>query len=104
MEQLAVRDIPFGRRHVLRVLREAPRAQLTRPEATDPDRKTSDTAGRLPPAKARRVGSKKKIPLRNPEIPPLRDPEIRRLSRAVVMEKHPMISDPQPISGFRSAI
>ncbi|NKM81592.1 hypothetical protein GFL84_30755 [Rhizobium leguminosarum bv. viciae] len=47
---------------------------------------------------------RKKIPLRNPEIPPLRDPEIRRLSRAVAAEKHPMISGPQPISGFRSAI
>nr|NEH92407.1 hypothetical protein [Rhizobium laguerreae] len=84
--------------------RSAKRAQLIRPEAADPDRKTSDTADRLPPAKARRVGPKKKIPLRNPEIPPLRDSEIRRLSRAVAAEKHPMISGPQPISGFRSAI
>ncbi|NKK79423.1 hypothetical protein GFL51_18445 [Rhizobium leguminosarum bv. viciae] len=84
--------------------RSAKRAQLIRPEAADPDREMPNTVGRLPPAKARRVGPKKKIPLRNPKIPPLRDPEIRRLSRGVVVEKHPIISIPQPISGFRSAI
>ncbi|NEJ96245.1 hypothetical protein GR241_24065 [Rhizobium leguminosarum] len=58
----------------------------------------------MPPGKGPARRREEKIPLRNPEIPPLRDSEIRRLSRAVVMEKHPMISIPQPISGFRSAI
>ncbi|NKK62500.1 hypothetical protein GFL88_02935 [Rhizobium leguminosarum bv. viciae] len=47
---------------------------------------------------------KEKTPLRDPEIPPLRDPEIRRVLGSAAAGKHPMISIPQPISGFRSAI
>ncbi|WP_143540683.1 hypothetical protein [Rhizobium sp. L43] len=49
-------------------------------------------------------GGEKKIPLRNPEIPPLRDSEIRRLFSAVAAGKYAIIPMMQPISGFRSAI
>lgn len=43
-------------------------------------RKWSETDRKIAADKRGRVGRKKKIPLRNPEIPPLRDSEIRRAS------------------------
>ncbi|MEK1861201.1 MAG: hypothetical protein AAAC49_05325 [Rhizobium leguminosarum] len=47
---------------------------------TERCRKWSETDRKIAADKRGRVGRKKKIPLRNPEIPPLRDSEIRRAS------------------------
>jgi len=89
--------LPSAEGASFRFTKGAKQAQLIRTEAADPDRTVLDTDGRWLPTEAG-ASHQEKIPLRIPEIPPLRDSEIRRIFSGLAVSKYSIISIRQPIS------